>query len=303
MNPDDLDFGILRELGGSNLSRWNVRESYSDIARKLGVDEETVRTRVKRAGERGLIPAWRVMVNPLLIGCREAHLELEVRDEGRKAEAVLKIKALDGVYGIVDFRGKEVAVLMYYEDHDSLERKVRQVESICGSQRLALLEKPSLSPSLKMRKLDWRIIDAMREDAWRDLEEVAKLLGVSVRTVQRRLSAMKDGRAIYLLRPPNTEAVTGLMCHFLVFFSDPRKKRAADYVIHSTFNRIGSSDTSPEQFSTFGISCQNYSEADRVTEKLKAIDGVKSVRMRVLKDIIVVQDWIGNEIEKRISAP
>ena len=86
-------------------------------------------------------------------------------------------------------------------------------------------------------------------------------------------------------------------------FSDPRKKRAADYVIHSTFNRIGSSDTSPEQFSTFGISCQNYSEADRVTEELEAIDGVKSVRMRVLKDIIVVQDWIGNEIEKRISAP
>src|SRR5580658_360973 len=92
MNLDDLDFGILRELGGSNLSRWNVRESYSDIARKLGVDEETVRARVKKASERGLIPAWRIMVNPLLIDCREAHLEIEVRDEERKAEAVSKIK-------------------------------------------------------------------------------------------------------------------------------------------------------------------------------------------------------------------
>jgi DNA-binding Lrp family transcriptional regulator/copper chaperone CopZ len=302
MNLDDLDFGILRELGGSNLSRWNVRESYSDIARKLGVDEETVRARVKKASERGLIPAWRIMVNPLLIDCREAHLEIEVRDEERKAEAVSKIKGLDGVYGIVDFLGKEIAVLTYYEDNDSLAREVKQMESICGSQRLALLEKPSLRPSLQMRRLDWRIIGAMREDAWRDLDDVAKLLGVSLRTVQRRLSAMRDGKAIYLLRPPNAEAVAGLMCQFLVF-ADPGKKRAADYVIHSTFNRIGSSDTSPEQFSTFGISCQNYSEADRVTEKLKAIDGVKSVRMRVVKEIIVVQDWVRNEIEKRVSAP
>jgi DNA-binding Lrp family transcriptional regulator len=47
-----------------------------------------------------------------------------------------------------------------------------------------------------MRKLDWRIVDAMREDAWRDLDDVARLLGVSIRTVQRRLSAMKDGKAI-----------------------------------------------------------------------------------------------------------
>jgi DNA-binding Lrp family transcriptional regulator len=119
-------------------------ESYSNIARKLGVDEETVRIRVKRVRERGFIPAWRIMVNPLLINCHEAHLEIEVRDEERKADAISKIRTVDGVNGIVDFRGKEIVVLMYYEDHDSLARKVRQIESICGSQRLALWRGHSL---------------------------------------------------------------------------------------------------------------------------------------------------------------
>ena len=134
-----------------------------------------------------------------------------------------------------------------------------------------------------------------------DLDEIAKQLGLSTRTVQRRLTALKEGRAIYIHRPPNADAVTGLMCNFLVYFSDPSKKRAADYIVHSTFNRIGASDISHEQFSIFGISCENFSEADKVMERLKAIDGVQSVRMRIVKEIIVVQDWLRDKIAMQLS--
>jgi len=152
-----------------------------------------------------------------------------------------------------------------------------------------------------MKKIDWKIIDALQDDAWRDLDEVAKLLGLSTRTVQRRLSILKEGKAIYIHRPPNADAVTGLMCNFLVFFSDPNKKRAADYVIHSTFNRMGASDTTSDQFSIFGINCQNFSEADKVTERIKAIDGVTDVRMRIIKDIIILPDWLRNQITLRLG--
>ena len=297
LNLDDLDMRIIRELGGS--PQWSVRESYSSISRKLGVDEETVRMRVNRAKERGFIPAWRMMVNPLLIDCQRANLELEARDEQHKADAVSKAKAVDGVIAIVDFRGKEISVLMCYEDDESLARRVKLIESICGSPRLALWNSLFPRPDVRMSHLDWRIVDSMREDAWRDLEDVARSLGVSARTVQRRLSAMKDGRAVYLLRPPNVSVVGGLMCNFLVFCSDPKKKRAADSVILSTFSRMGASDTSGEQFSTFGISCGNFAEADAVTKRLKAVDGVQSVRMRIVNEITVVEDWIRDQIAMR----
>ena len=214
-----------------------------------------------------------------------------------------KIRRLDGVHSIVDFRGKELAVLMYYENSDSLEKKVKQIEAICQSQRLALWNSPFPRPDLHMKKLDWKIANTMREDSWRDLDDVAKQLGLSTRTVQRSLSALKEGKAIFVHRPPNADSVTGLMCNFLVYFSDAEKKRAGDYVVHSTFHRIGASDTSPAEFSIFGISCQNFTEADKVTEKLRAIDGVRSVKMRIIKEIILVQDWLQKEIEKRISAP
>jgi DNA-binding Lrp family transcriptional regulator len=298
LNLDDLDMRIIRELGGSPL--WNVRESYSNISRKLGVDEETVRMRVNRAKDHGFIPAWRMMLNPLLIDCHEADLDLEVRDELHKADAISKIKAVDGVYYINDFRGKEILVGMFYENNECLRRKVPLIESICEAPKLALWDNPFPRPDVQMSHLDWRIIEAMQEDARRDLEDVAKSLSVSARTVQRRLIAMKDGKAVYLLRPPNVTVVGGLMCNFLVFCSDLDKKRAADRVVNSTFSRIGASQTSPEQYSSFGISCENFSEADKVMERLKAIDGVLSVRMRVVNEIILVQDWLSEQIAMRI---
>lgn len=302
LNLDDLDFRIIRELGGSSSPQWNVRESYSNIAKKVGVDEETVRMRVKRARERGFLPAWRVMVNPLLIGCREANLDLEVKDEEHKTDAISKIKDVDGVHAIIDFRGKEIVLQFYYRDDESLAEKVRLVESICGSEKMALWNNPFLTPDASLKTLDWKIIDAMREDAWRDLDEVSKSLGVSSRTVQRRLTALVEGKAVYLSRPPNANVVGGLMCNFYVFCPDPNKKRTVDYQIHSTFTRIGASETSHEQFSNFGISCENFADADRVVEKMKAIDGVETVRMRVIKDIYTSQDWIKGQIAAQLQS-
>jgi len=54
---DDLDVRIIKELASPASPQWNVKQTYSNIARRLGVDEETVRRRLKRAEERGVIPA------------------------------------------------------------------------------------------------------------------------------------------------------------------------------------------------------------------------------------------------------
>ena len=90
------------------------------------------------------------------------------------------------------------------------------------------------------------------------------------------------------------------MCHFVVFCPDPSKKQAADSLIQSSFNRIGVSDTSPKHYSSIGISCENFAEADKILERLKVVDGVESVRMRVVNEIVVVPDWLKKQIVKRL---
>ncbi len=300
LHLDDLDVKIIRELGSPSSPQWNVRESYANISRKLGVDEDTVRTRVKRATERGFLPPWRLAVNPRLLGCEAASLELEVAIEEKKAEAISQIRLVDGVTRIFDYRGRGLMVTLYSEE-EALPRRIQLIESICGSPKSVIWRSKFPRPEVHMKKIDWRIVNDMKDDARKDLHEVAKSLGVSTRTVQRRLAAMTEGKAVYLIGAPNVETLGGLLCCFVVFCPDHLRKREVDSEIHSKFSRLGLSDMSPEEHSIFGMPCQNLAEADSALDSLKSIDGVEKADMRVMKQVILVQDWLKSETEKRAS--
>jgi hypothetical protein len=89
---------------------------------------------------------------------------------------------------------------------------------------------------------------------------------------------MNDGRAVYLSRPPNGK-VAGVdvqLVHRWPRHEQEKNCRPSDPLHFQS----GVSHTSPEQFSTFGISCENF-DADRVTNNINAIDTVESVRMLV----------------------
>ncbi len=294
---------IIRELGSPTSPPWNVRLSYADIARRLGVDEETVRLRVKRARERGVFPTWQLMINPHLLGCDAVTLELDVDAEERKAKAVSQIRLLDGVTKIHDYRGKGVQVALYSEPGEPLARKIRLIESLCGSPTEARWTSRFPEPSMRMTRTDWKIVRALREDPGRDLVEVATSVGTTPRTVQRRLSKMREGKAIFLSGDPHVDAVAGLICCFVVFCPDARSKRSVDERIRADFSRVGHIDSSPEDYSIIGMPCENLGEADRALGTLRTMTGVKDAEMRIMRDFILVQDWLTSEIDRRIATP
>ncbi len=300
LHLDDLDVKIIRELASPSSPQWNVRESYANIARRLEVDEDTVRLRVKRAIERGFLPTWRLMVNPRLLDFEAASLELEVDAEERKPGVISQLELVDGVTRILDYRGKGLHVTLYSED-ESLARKIRLIESICGSPKSTMWMSRFPRPDIRMKKIDWRIVTDMKDDARKDLQDVAKSLGVSTRTVQRRLATMTEGKAVYLGGAPNVETLGGLLCCFVVFCPDRQRKKEVDNEIRSKFGRLGLSDMSPVEHSIFGIPCQNLAEADRAFDSLRSVDGVKKADMHIMKQVILVQDWLESEIERRIS--
>ncbi len=293
---------IIRELGSPSSAPWNVRVSYADISRKLGVDEETIRLRVKRARERGAFPTWQLMVNPRLLGCDAVSLELEVDAEERKAKVLSQIRLVDGVTKLHDYRGKGVQVALYSEPGEPLARKIQLIESICGSPKSTQWTSRFPEPSVRMTKTDWKIIKALREDTSKEPAEVAAAIGTSARTVQRRISKMREGKAVFLSGNPNVGGVVGLVCCFVVYCPDAQHKRSVDANLRSEFRRVGHIDSSPKDYSILGLPCENLAEADRALETMKSMDGVQGADMRIMKNLILVQDWLTSEIERRIAA-
>lgn len=294
--PDDLDVRILKEFGSPSSPQWNVRESYTKVADRIGVDEETVRKRIIRMSQAGSLPKWLMKPNPYLLGHMGAAVFLDVEQE--KSEAVSKIKKIEGVVTMLDFMGKGIMLVLYYKDDASLDRMTEKLSSICGSKPL-VVKQAFPQAKIAMKKLDWEIISVMADDARIDLQQVADQTGCNIRTIQRRLSEMIEGRAIYLSGRPVYGNMTGLSCNFLVYCKEPLKKKAMDRKVLSEAKRIERSDTASKEYSMFTINCENPKEADDTLTWLKGIDGVEWVRFGIHKEAIHVQDWLKAEVARR----
>lgn len=298
---DDLDVRIIRELGSPSSPQWNVRATYSSVAKRIGVDEETVRRRVMKAEKLGSVPGWRTMVNPRLLGCEAAGVDLEVADAEDKDKSIAKISRIDGVVKILNFRERGIQVTLFHQHESALLRKTELMRSICRSPEPTVWRLGFPGPEIRMTVTDWKIIRAILDDARRSVNAVSEKVGTSARTVERRLTAMAEGRALYLQGTPNFRMLAGLSCVFLVFCPDERKKKLVDNVVLSKARRTELSNTTSKQFSTFVMAYDNLLEADDVLEWIRGLDGVESAKMGTMKELIVVQDWMRKEIAKRLA--
>ena len=299
---DYLDIRIFSELGNPNTLHGGVRETYSDIAVRLGVDEETVRRRLKRAERLGSLSKWKIMVNPCVIGFKAVNILLRVRDEARKTDAIAELSKIDGIVKILNFRGRKILLSLYYQDTSSLTEKMEVISSICNCQKPIVWELVFPEPQIRMMRIDWKIIGFMLEDARKSIKSVSESIGVSVRTVERRLNKINEGNALYLQGTPNLRQFAGISCVFIVFCADEKEKRVVDHTILSKAKRIEVVNTSSRQYSTFAARFDNLAEADDLTDWIGGLNGVQSVSMNIMKELVVVREWLQNEVARHLLA-
>lgn len=128
----ELTVSIMRELSITP-SHWNVKRSYS-VAKKLGVDEETVRSRVKSLRNTGFLLGWRLILNAKLRGRESSILALELHDIKKKEKAIAQISRMTGVVLIQSFYGKTLQVTVFSESEEELGRQMKKITSISGGE-------------------------------------------------------------------------------------------------------------------------------------------------------------------------
>lgn len=298
--PVDLDIRIVKELTSPSSFRWNVRESYSSIAAKIGVDEETVRRRISRARESGFLKGWQVVLNPHVVGLESAGAQLTVDKEDRKSSVISQIEQLDGVVIMINFHGKGLRVIFYHKDKRDLAEKIQTFKSVCQSKQ-AIVWKGGFPPfSRALKGTDWQIVRALRKDPRRSPSEIAREVGVSTRTVKRRLTPLTKGMAFYLLPMLDYDKYPGVACDFLIFCPDPAKKAEVDKLMRVKTDRLVFSFVDAEGFSIYAMLCLNISEAEEIHNWLKGLDGVEKVTMDTMRSNTVVRRWLDEEIEKHL---
>ncbi len=126
---DELDRAILRIL------QEDGRTSYSEIARKLGVPESTVRLRVRKLVERGIIRKFAALINPFKAGYSIVAfiaVDVEPSKVKRAAEELSKLPEVD-VLGIATGAHDilmQVTVRDLHELEEFLIEKLGSIEGI-----------------------------------------------------------------------------------------------------------------------------------------------------------------------------
>ena len=288
---------LMRELWGSP-DIWNTRKSYTQIAAKLGVDEETVRNRVKHLRDIGFLLGYRLVPNPALFGRAFASLRIEFKDRESKQAAIPRLTKMDGVISIVSTYDKSVLVTLF-ADQDEDFSKLMVAVGVEGQ--------VSWVPGLGLRttkfrttRLDWEIISLLLRDAERKLDKVAKQLKVSTRTVKRRLNMMMQETAIFAMPIVDLRKTEGISYQLRVQ-SEQGKKSEAEKSVAAKIGNLVFLASDSQNDSVFGFTGANVAEGNEILEWVRNQPGVISADIIITEKVVQVFDWLESFVQKQLA--
>ena len=284
---------LMRELWGSP-DIWNNKKSYIEIATKLGVDEETVRNRIKHLRDTGFFLGYRLVPNPVLLGRTFSSLRIEFKDRESKQAAISRLALMDGVINIGSTYDKSVLVTLLADEDQDFSKL------IVG---LGVQGEVSWVPGLGMRttgfrmtRLDWEIVSLLLRDAERKLDDIAKQLKVSTRTVKRRLNMMMKETAIFTMPMVDLRKTEGISYQLRVQSKMGKKSEVEKSIVAKIGDVIFRASDS-QNGSVFGFTGANVAEGSDILDWVRQQAGVRSASMTIAERVVQVFDWIEKEVE------
>jgi DNA-binding Lrp family transcriptional regulator len=191
---DEVDLVIWRDL-------WtNSRVTIRELSDKLGISVNSVHKRMNNLVELGVIEGFFMMPIKLL----PASIWVTLMGKSASPElerAILGLGEREEVFKVASFMDNRVMVTGYLRDvsdiGDFTEDTIRQLDLVEHSIGLIPMDNVP-DGTVSFSKLDYRILVAMGDDPRRAISDVAKELGVSPKTVKRRLTRMEDEGTVHV---------------------------------------------------------------------------------------------------------
>lgn len=284
--------GLVNELRGSQ-GYWNAKKPYVEMARNLGVDEETVRNRIKHMKKSGFLAGWRLLPNPSLLNRTYSFLLLKIKDPNSKQETISRLMSKDGVVFIINYYGDTILITLF-DDYQKMSSK--QIFDL-GTVTYPIVSEISVPRTdFQMTALDWDISRQLLSNAEKKVASIAKVVGASEKTVRRRLEKMMASSAIFVSPMTNLRRMTGV-CYDLMIQSKAGEKAEVDSFALSKITNLvfATGDSKNGSFITFGTS--NVSQGDEIFMSVKQCSKVESATMNIIEEVIHNFSWLEREFE------
>jgi Lrp/AsnC family leucine-responsive transcriptional regulator len=293
---DDVDIDIVIELAK------NSRISFRDIAEMLDLSVNAVHKRVHTLQELGILNRFQAMVSPrvfrpvlvLVNGFSQASRLDEAVDELGSDKRIMKVIMAGGNMVYIH------ALLHDLSELQDLLDAIRKKGKI-SNPSFGFFQNPD-DDVPAMSKMDYRIVNSLAANARKAVSNVAEELGVSTKTVRRRLSRMeKEGLIILTIDfVPTASSDIITILHIKVPDAEERKK-----MVPSLFNEfrphvIGLSHLfDPHDILYCTLWTKNMNEMMGIISKIQEDERVESTIPNIYYNQKTFETWIDDLIKER----
>lgn len=293
---DEADIEITISLA------QNSRIPFRDLADMLDLSVNAVHKRVQALQELGIINRFQAMISPRVLRpvyvlvngfSQSPHLDGSVDELGRD----------NRIFKVIMAGGNMVYVNAALQDLSGIQDLLHLIREKLKLSNLSFgfLQPPEedLPP---MSGMDFRILNALRDDARKAVSDVAEELGVSSKTVRRRLSRMEKEGLILLtidfvptassdiitilhLKVPDAEARKNLVP---VLFNEHRPHVIG---LHHFFD--------PHDILYCTLWTKNMNEMMRIVNRIQEDERVESVVPNIYYNQRTFDTWVDDMIRER----
>jgi len=298
---DRTDFELIEGL------QDDPRVSYRELADRLDLSVNSVHKRIQHMIDQGIIPAFIATLGPAVESYTVAtawgktttdDTERTITELGRDEKTRQIVEATnDFIY--IQWSLRDISEL---DDLIAFSKEVGGIEA--PQVTFNKVPIPPGSENVKLSGMDYRIIDALMKDSRRPLKEVAEKLGVSQKTVRRRLAKMKRENSIYLTARAVPTSTPDIFSFFHIYLEEGTDRRMASSYLREKHSEnllnLQTVDNLP-YFCLVHFWTQTMKDLKVIRTSLAKEEIIKSFFVNIFYDVHAFDTWREDLVRKRAA--
>ena len=144
------------------------------------------------------------------------------------------------------------------------------------------------------------IVRSLQKEPLKAYTEIAKELGLSSRTVKRRIIRLTEGEALYLVVELDPKFLSGgIVCGLLVFYVDSKDKYLVEReIVPYLGDRLIFANLEDLHHGYFAFIITNLAMAQQILNWALARKGVSNGRLDIVQEVISLYDVYDEQLEK-----
>ncbi|MFX0006467.1 MAG: winged helix-turn-helix transcriptional regulator [Promethearchaeota archaeon] len=294
---DDKDLELLKLL------LFDGRMTYELIAKKLKLTPYLVKKKIQNLVDMGVIMKFTTNLNFLIFQKSVCYTLAEVKQGTDQQELIEQLGKLDEVTGgAISLQNKMQIIHIYSDDYEfkkNLE-KFMQHDEVLNTENFILLIPPNLGfKNTRLIKTDWKIINSIKDNCRKTDIEIANELGISSKTVKRRLDYLRENNIIIFMIDLDTSAADFLSYLLIVNFQK---------IASESLNKVGKIvknyfymwKVANQEAFIYTVFIEKLRDIDEQVKEIEKVPYVKEVISYVPTKMFYFKNWIDILIENNV---